>query len=159
MTDTPYYPDIAVPAQLLITVKRYDSECDDGECYNSELEIAQELNGEQNAIYCQLSNVVMLVGAIFRAAGMDDIRLIHDLGSGCEDVPLTSYRPDLIDTEAEALESKIKDRTAAERQRRSRANKAKRDSERDSDPDGVTVTRDARDSVMKEPKLRLVAAE
>ena len=43
-------------------------------------------------------NVLCLIGALLRAAEMDDVRLIHDLGFGCEEVLLKSYRPDLIDT-------------------------------------------------------------
>ena len=45
--------------------------------------------------------MLSLIGALLRAAEMDDVRLIHDLGFGYEDVLLTSYRPDLIDTGSE----------------------------------------------------------
>ncbi|MGH6792379.1 MAG: hypothetical protein ACRECF_06540 [Methyloceanibacter sp.] len=116
-----------------VTLRRARSWDEEDDCF---IPIAQE-------------NVLTVVGAILRAAGMDDVRLYRQLGDGpfaaCEDIDISE------EPFSREAEPKPKDHTATERQRRCRANKAKRDT--------VTPERDSRDNAEEEPALRLVAAE
>jgi hypothetical protein len=113
-----YSDDIAIPQQDAIEVLATTS---------GTIDICQKpsWDDEQEAIIVTVAkqNVLCLIGALLRAAEMDDVRLIHDLGFGCEEVLLKSYRPDLIDTGSETKKPPSKDRTAAERQRRYRERK------------------------------------
>lgn len=107
-------------------------------------------------------NVLTIIGAMLEAAEMTDVRLYRQNGMTCHDIDLPTRaermmaaRPDIdwdqANQDFDALEEAEgpKDRTAAERQRRHRANKKLRDS----------VTENVTDRDREEPELRLVAAE
>jgi hypothetical protein len=139
---TNHVAEIAVPGQLQITVR----------AAHGELEIAQEYDGEWHGIYVHPENILRLIGAMLRTAGMDDVELIRCKGGSphfatYEDVEL----PDPVPVDAEQQnESAPKDRTAAERQRRHRQ-RHRNGQERD-------ANRDERDTDRELP-LRLPAAE
>jgi hypothetical protein len=97
-------------------------------------------------IHISKENVLTVIGAILRAAGMDDVYLYRQsLGGLCHDVDLPA-RPDLGETGSNEEPAKLRDPTAAERQRRRRAKL------RDSDRDNVTDDAPDRDA----PLLELV---
>ena len=116
--------DVAVPGQQAIAVEPKSG---------NEVVIRQRdyYDDEDDLIYVSRGNVLNLIGGLLAAAGMDDVRLIHDQGDACEDVPLQLYRPDLYKPEQfDVSPPKPKDPKAAERQRRYRQGKRNRDGNR-----------------------------
>jgi len=129
---------------------------------------------EEDDCFIHISNetVLTIVGAILRAAGMDDVQLYRQNGTACYDIDLPirpevaammAARPDIdwkaalevtneieADTGSGAEPVQPKDRTAAERQRRHRANKERLAH----DAVTETVTEDAADR--DAPRLELV---
>jgi len=92
-------------------------------------------------IYICRGNVLAVIAAMIRTAELHDVLLAQRSGGGYADYPVW---PEEEASEPLQIEGP-KDRTAAERQRRHRANKARRDhdSVRDAAQGGVTE-RDAR---------------
>src|SRR5688572_28930653 len=131
---TNHVAEVAVPGQLQITVR----------ASQGEMEIGQEYDGEWHGIYVQPDNVMALIRCMLRMIGMEDVRLYEqNPGGDCTDV---DWPNEPFGQERNA-DSKPKDRTAAQRQRR------RREKLRDTQTDTVTEHRDG-----QEP-LRLVAAE
>jgi hypothetical protein len=90
-------------------------------------------------------NVLAIIGAILRAAGMEDVRLYRETfqfayGAGCEDIELPE--PNSENSQNVVNSRNLPTRSSgAERSRRYRQNKKKRDAgvtERDAERDGVT---------------------
>jgi hypothetical protein len=134
-SDTPLYPDL-----------------------HRKIELGQQYDGEWHGIYGHPDNVLKLVHAVLRMAGMGDLQLYREVGgsghmSACEDVEWPEQSREFGEI-SEASERKLKDRTAAERQRRRRVRlrdergSDERDSNRDID----------RGTTTEEPELKLVAA-
>jgi hypothetical protein len=83
-------------------------------------------------------NVLIVVDAILKAAGMDDVKLYRERPGGlCSDIEIRTSSEQSANLQNA---SKPKDRTATERQRRRRA---KTRDDRDGDRDSVTVTPEA----------------
>jgi hypothetical protein len=135
MTVANHYAEVAVPGQLQITVR----------AAHGELELGQEYDGEWHGIYIRPENVLMLIRAMLRMIGEDNLYLYRQKPGGlCHDLEWPEGLP--IDDQVEVVE-RVSDRksnvgTAAERQRKRRAKKrdGKRGTERDIGRDSVTVT-------------------
>ena len=87
-------------------------------------------------------NALAVVRAILVAVGMNDLKLYRECGMGGEDI---DWPEEPFARREAADESKPKDSTAAERQRRRRQKLRN------------MVTRDNRDSIKEVPELRLAA--
>jgi hypothetical protein len=137
MTDAPEFnwiddDSIAVREQPAIAV--YENTC-------GQVTLRRERAwNEEDDVFIPIAreNVLTIIGAMLRAAGMDDVRLYRERPGGlCCDVefPTSMEQPANLQ-----IASKPKDRTATERQRRRRA---KTRDNRDRNRDSVTVTPDA----------------
>ena len=97
---------------------------------------------EEDDVFVHITkqNLLTIIGAMLEAAGMTDVRLYRESGMACHDIDLPTRadrmmaaRPDIDwDTANQDFDElqeaePPKDRTAAERQRRYRANKKLRD--------------------------------
>jgi hypothetical protein len=104
-------------------------------------------------------NVLAIIGAILRAAGMENVRLYRENGMACYDIDLPEAPQPAAEPKVEVAPSR--DPTASERQRRRRAKQ--RDSHRDTCRDDRDTCRDDRDSgrdnVTEPDLLRIVHSE